>query len=130
MAGEKIVTMHGAGNRTDNASTAPVDQPVSVLAPPGLVSVLVPCCGQLEYTKLCVPSVLHHRRSPYELIFLDVGSLDGTAEYLAGVKAAAPVRVEIVRTATELAALAVRRRAVSWPRATGRAPRASRRCRA
>jgi hypothetical protein len=23
---------------------------------------LVPCCGQLEYTKLCVPSLLRHSR--------------------------------------------------------------------
>ena len=43
-----------------------------------------------------------HSRAPYELIFLDVGSLDGTADYLAGVKAAAPIRVEIVRTQTDL----------------------------
>jgi GT2 family glycosyltransferase len=75
--------------------------PVSVLAPPGLVSVLVPCCGQLEYTKLCVPSLLTHSRSPFELIFLDIGSLDGTAEYLAGVKAAATTRIEILRTPTD-----------------------------
>jgi GT2 family glycosyltransferase len=81
---------------------AVLEQPVSVLAPPGLVSVLVPCCGQLEYTKLCVPSLLRHSRKPYELIFLDIGSLDGTAEYLAGVQAAAAVRVEVVRTATDL----------------------------
>jgi GT2 family glycosyltransferase len=73
-----------------------------VLTPPGTVSVLIPCLGQLEYTKLCVPSVLRHSRAPYELIFLDVGSLDGTAEYLAGVQAAAGVRVEVVRTATDL----------------------------
>jgi GT2 family glycosyltransferase len=70
--------------------------------PQGLVSVLVPCCGQLEYTKLCVPSLLRHTAPPYELVFLDIGSLDGTAEYLAGVAAAAPVRVELVRTATDL----------------------------
>src|SRR6266699_639409 len=39
---------------------------------------------------------------PFELIFLDVGSLDGTAEYLAGIAAAAPVPVEVVRAATDL----------------------------
>jgi GT2 family glycosyltransferase len=67
-----------------------------------LVSIIVPCLGQLEYTKLCVPSVLKWSREPFELIFLDVGSLDGTAEYLAGVQAAAKPRVEIVRTETDL----------------------------
>ena len=36
--------------------------PVSVLTTPGLVTVLIPCVGQLEYTKLCVPSVLRHSR--------------------------------------------------------------------
>jgi GT2 family glycosyltransferase len=45
--------------------------------------------------------LLRHGRRPYELIFVDVGSLDGTAEYLAGVAAAAPVRVEVVRSAAE-----------------------------
>src|SRR5438445_428520 len=73
-----------------------------VSAASGLVSIIIPCCGQLEYTKLCVPSVLRHSRPPFELIFLDIGSLDGTAEYLAGVASAAPVRVEIVRTAMDL----------------------------
>lgn len=75
---------------------------ISVAATPGLVSILIPCCGMLEYTRLCVPSVLKHSRTPFELIFIDIGSLDGTAEYLAGVAAAAPVRCEVVRTETDL----------------------------
>ena len=60
--------------------------PISITAPPGLVSIIIPCCGMLDYTKLCVPSVLRHSREPFELIFLDIGSLDGTAEYLAGLR--------------------------------------------
>jgi len=58
----------------------------------------------LEYTKLCVPSVLKHSRPPFELVFLDIGSLDGTAEYLAGLQAGLTghVRVETVRTPTDL----------------------------
>src|SRR5262245_6547614 len=68
-----------------------------------LVSILIPCCGMIEYTKLCVPSVLRHSRSPIELIFLDIGSLDGTVEYLAGIKAACQQhRVEIIRTPSDL----------------------------
>src|SRR5262249_49957250 len=42
-----------------------------------------------------------HSRPPTELIFLDIGALDGTAEYLAGVAAAAQVRVEVVRALTD-----------------------------
>ena len=68
-----------------------------------LVSILIPCCGMLEFTKLCVPSVLKHSRSPFELIFLDIGSLDGTAEYLDGVATVyQSLRVEVVRTPTDL----------------------------
>src|ERR1700688_2399137 len=77
---------------------------LAVASTPGLVSIVVPCCGMLEYTKLCVPSILKHTRPPFELIFLDIGSLDGTAEYLAGLQAglAGQIRVEIVRTPTDL----------------------------
>src|SRR5262245_43552706 len=77
------------------------EAPIGVLGT-GLVSVLVPCCGQLEYTKVCVPALLRHSRPPFELIFLDVGSLDGTAEYLAGLAAACPVRVAVARAGTDL----------------------------
>ena len=66
-----------------------------------LVSVIVTCCGQLEYTRLCVPSVLRYSRQPFELVFVDMASLDGTAEYLAGVAAAASVPVSIVHTGPE-----------------------------
>ena len=78
------------------------DEPVAVVKPTGLVSVLVPCCGGLEYTRLCVPALLRHSRAPFELVFLDAGSLDGTAEYLAGVQAAAQARVEVVRADSDL----------------------------
>jgi O-antigen biosynthesis protein len=99
MAGEnRIGGFYGDGERLPEA----VGRPVSILAPPGLASILIPCCGQLEYTKLCIPSVLQHTRPPYELIFLDIGSLDGTTEYLAGVQAAASLRVEIIRSQTDL----------------------------
>jgi GT2 family glycosyltransferase len=77
---------------------------ISVVSTAGMASIVVPCCGMLEYTKLCVPSILKHTRPPFELIFLDIGSLDGTAEYLAGLQAglAGQIRVEIVRTPTDL----------------------------
>lgn len=73
----------------------------SALGP--LVSIAIPCCGMREYTKLLVPSLLKHTRPPFELLFLDVGSLDGTAEYLEGLAAGlGAVRVETVRAATDL----------------------------
>lgn len=77
---------------------------IAVASQPGLVSILVPCCGMLEYTKLCVPSVLKHSRAPFELIFLDIGSLDGTVEYLAGLQAGlgSQIRVHVERTPTDL----------------------------
>jgi O-antigen biosynthesis protein len=77
---------------------------IAITSPPGLVSIIIPACGMLDYTKVCVPSVLRHSRAPYELIFLDIGSLDGTAEYLAGLRdgLAGRVRVEVCRSASDL----------------------------
>ena len=84
-------------NMANTTTVAAVQRPV-------LVSILIPCCGMIEYTKLCVPSVLKHTREPFELIFIDIGSLDGTADYLAGLHAglAGRVRVEALRTPTDL----------------------------
>jgi GT2 family glycosyltransferase len=101
----------------NGGSQIPSEQPVSVLAPPGLVSILIPCVGQLEYTKLLVPSLLQHSRPPFELIFLDIGSLDGTAEYLAGLAAAAShLRLEVVRTPTDMGVPSVVGQALSLAR--------------
>jgi GT2 family glycosyltransferase len=103
MAHETTITIPNAGGRrSPTAERVPQEQPQAIATPLGLASIVVPCCGQLEYTRLCVPSLLKHTRHPFELIFLDIGSLDGTAEYLAGLAAAAPIRVEMVRTATDL----------------------------
>jgi hypothetical protein len=90
MAGDSVVVSALSGEANSAAGRSA-----------GLVTVLVACCGQLEYTRLCVPSLLRHSRMPYELLFLDSESLDGTVEYLDGVSATAGVRVEVVRTATE-----------------------------
>src|ERR1700722_12257526 len=77
---------------------------LSVASSPGLVSLIVPCCGMVDDTRLGVRSVLRHSREPFELIFLDIGSLDGTAEYLAGLRdgLAGRRRVEICRPATDM----------------------------
>jgi O-antigen biosynthesis protein len=103
MSIENVVTMNsGTGQRTPTAERVPQDQTLAIVNPPGLASILIPCCGQLEYTKLLVPSLLRHTRQPFELIFLDIGSLDGTAEYLAGLAAGNQSRIEVVRAATDL----------------------------
>lgn len=74
--------------------------------PPGqppLVSILIPCCGMLEYTKLLLPNLLKHTRQPFELIFVDIGALDGTSEFLSGFAIGnSHLRIEIVRAATDL----------------------------
>ena len=83
----------------------PQEQQPSVLSRQGLASILVPCCGQLEYTKLCVPSVLlQSRHHPIELIFIDIGSLDGTIDYLTGLYAGLQgrVRVEVLRAEIDM----------------------------
>jgi len=45
------------------------------------VSVCIQAYNHLNYTKLCVESVLHYTRGPYELILSDNGSHDGTYDY-------------------------------------------------
>lgn len=102
MSAQIITPERSSGSRPPRADKLPQDQPLSITSPPTLASVLVPCCGQLEYTKLCVASLLKHCRQPFEIVFLDIGSLDGTAEYLAGVAAAAQVIIQIVRTPTDM----------------------------
>jgi GT2 family glycosyltransferase/tetratricopeptide (TPR) repeat protein len=47
-----------------------------------LASILILCCNQLEYTRLCLESVLRFTAAPYELVLVDNGSRDGTAAYL------------------------------------------------
>src|SRR5207237_1133120 len=41
--------------------------------PPGdeLVSIIILCCNEVAYTKLCLESVFKHSRAPYELILVD-----------------------------------------------------------
>jgi GT2 family glycosyltransferase len=86
------------------------------VASTSLVSILIPCCGMVDYTKLCMPSVLRYTRPPFELIFLDIGSLDGTADFLAGIKVASSFRVEIIRTPTDLGIAEVCKEAITTAR--------------
>jgi cellulose synthase/poly-beta-1,6-N-acetylglucosamine synthase-like glycosyltransferase len=66
------------------------------------VSIVVPCFGQLEFTRIGVPSLIRHSRQPCEFIFVDGASIDGTADYLAGLKAGCPYRVETLGVTDEV----------------------------
>jgi GT2 family glycosyltransferase/predicted Zn-dependent protease/2-polyprenyl-3-methyl-5-hydroxy-6-metoxy-1,4-benzoquinol methylase len=48
----------------------------------GLTSIIIATCDQLEYTRLCVQSIFDRTDEPFELIFVDNGSTDGTVDYL------------------------------------------------
>jgi GT2 family glycosyltransferase len=62
----------------------------------------VPCCNQLEFTRLCFQALIRHTRQPWELIVVDNGSSDGTAAYLAGAQDLAAVAVTVVTNARNL----------------------------
>ncbi|MGE5544092.1 MAG: glycosyltransferase, partial [Bacillota bacterium] len=47
-----------------------------------LTSIVILTHNELEYTRRCVESIQKHTNEPYELIFVDNGSSDGTLEYL------------------------------------------------
>ena len=64
-------------------------------------SIVVLCCNELEYTRLCLESVLRRTRPPYELVLIDNGSADGTPDYLNEIGARpGPDRVEVARNET------------------------------
>lgn len=48
----------------------------------GLTSVVILTHNQLAYTRECVDSILRLTDEPYELVFVDNASTDGTADYL------------------------------------------------
>jgi GT2 family glycosyltransferase/2-polyprenyl-3-methyl-5-hydroxy-6-metoxy-1,4-benzoquinol methylase/tetratricopeptide (TPR) repeat protein len=54
----------------------------------GLTSIVMCTWNQLAYTRQCVESILTKTDSPYELIFVDNGSSDGTPDYLRSIPGA------------------------------------------
>gem|GEM_PF-5200687 len=70
----------------------------------------------MEFTRLCLASVLRHSRSPYELILVDMASLDGTAEYLAGLSDAGPVAIDVLHTASDAGVAAAYNAAIAQTR--------------
>lgn len=49
---------------------------------PGLTTIVIITHNQLPYTRLCIDSIRLRTDEPYELIFVDNGSTDGTPKYL------------------------------------------------
>jgi GT2 family glycosyltransferase len=66
-----------------------------------LVSVVVVCAGQLEYTQLCLHSLLKHSRPPCEVVAVDMASLDGTKAFLQGAALAADLPIKVVELGRE-----------------------------
>jgi GT2 family glycosyltransferase len=88
-----------------------------------LASIIILCCNEVEFTRMCLESVLQHTRAPYELILVDNGSTDDTPAYLEeirsqncgvgllsptplprvqGRRASAPERVVVIRNETNV----------------------------
>jgi GT2 family glycosyltransferase/tetratricopeptide (TPR) repeat protein len=63
-----------------------------------LASIIILCHNEVEYTRLCLESLLAWTRSPYELIVVDNGSTDGTPGYLEEIRQrSGPARVVVIR---------------------------------
>jgi len=58
----------------------------------GLTSIVIVTFNQVEYTRQCVESIRRMTDEPYELIFVDNASTDGTAGYLESLPGARVIR--------------------------------------
>jgi GT2 family glycosyltransferase len=66
----------------------------------GLASIIIPCWNQLEFTRRCVAALMRQTTPRWELIVVNNGSTDGTADYLGGVQDVSPVPVTIIANGT------------------------------
>lgn len=57
-----------------------------------LTSIIILCHNQADYTATCVQSIFRHTPEPIELVFVDNGSTDGTADYLDSLRLASVSR--------------------------------------
>ncbi len=80
LAGAEAEEFHDCGFLV---AAAPAPEPAY-----GLTSVVIVTHDQLAYTRACVDSVRLRTDGPYELVFVDNGSTDGTPDYLRSVPGA------------------------------------------
>jgi len=66
------------------------------------ISIVLVCCGQLEYTRLSLFSVLQHSRRAAEVIVVDMASLDGTWEFLQGIAIAAQQEIRVFQVGDDV----------------------------
>ncbi|MBE3574455.1 MAG: glycosyltransferase [Firmicutes bacterium] len=52
-----------------------------------LTSIVIPCWNQVDLTRQCIESIFRGTAEPFELVLIDNGSTDGTAQYLAQLSA-------------------------------------------
>ena len=71
-------------------------------SPAGLASIIMPCWNALAFTRQCIPALKQHTRGPWELIVIDNGSTDGTANYLAGLCEFSAVPVTVITNSSNL----------------------------
>jgi FkbM family methyltransferase len=48
----------------------------------GMTSIIIITCNEIEFTRQCVDTIQRYTDDPYELIFVDNGSTDGTNDFL------------------------------------------------
>lgn len=57
-----------------------------------LTSIVIATFNGIEWTKRCITSVFRHTIEPFEFIFVDNGSTDGTPDYLGAIPGATVIR--------------------------------------
>lgn len=79
LARPKPLPVYLVGGRAPAAAPAGGGRP--------LASIVIPVCNGVGFTRQCAESIMDSTRVPFELIFVDNGSTDGTREYLAALAA-------------------------------------------
>ena len=63
-----------------------------------MASIIILCCNQLEFTRMCLASVLERSRPPFECVIVDNGSSDATWDYLQELQEReGPERIRLIR---------------------------------
>jgi len=70
--------------------------------PQPLVSIIILTFNQLPYTIECVESIRRHTPEPYELLFIDNGSTDGTVPWLRALAGREPSLCRLIENGTNL----------------------------